>query len=131
MDTSTCRLSWRENQCRDRQARTVEACLTPEEVDHPERMLAQVPASCRYDYYKMSGGKIDGKLRCSGPAGNQEMTIQGTYGKDQYSMLIGNKSSASVGSPILAGPSSKMKVESHRIGNCDSKPAGSAEPSKG
>ncbi|MEO6579821.1 MAG: DUF3617 domain-containing protein [Sphingomicrobium sp.] len=103
--------------------RTVEACLTPEEVDHPERMLAQVPATCRYEYYKMSGGNIDGKLRCTGPAGNQEMTVQGTYGKDRYSMLIGNKSSASVGSPVLAGPSSKMKVESHRIGDCDGKPA--------
>ncbi len=104
--------------------RTVEACLTTEEVDHPERMLAQVPASCRYEYYKMSGGKIDGKMRCSGAGANQEMTVQGTYGKDQYSMTIGNKSSAADGAPALAGPSSTMKVESHRIGECDAKPSG-------
>jgi len=59
--------------------RTVEACMTAEEIDHPERMLAQVPAGCRYDHYKMAGGEIDGKLRCSGAAGEQEMTVQRTY----------------------------------------------------
>ena len=104
--------------------RTVEACLTAEEVDHPERMLGQVPASCRYDHYRMSGGKIDGKMRCSEPGGAQEMTVQGSYGKDQYSLVIGNKSSPAAGAPILAGANSKMKVESHRLGDCDATKAG-------
>ena len=104
--------------------RTVEACLTPEEVDHPEKMLAQVPPSCRYEHYKMAGGTVDGKMRCEGPAGTQEMTVQGTYGTDQYAMTITNKSIAAPGAPVAAGLSSKMKIESHRLGDCDSKPQG-------
>ena len=35
------------------QPQTVEACLTAEQVDNPERMLGQIPASCRYDRYTM------------------------------------------------------------------------------
>ena len=46
------------------QPQTVEACLTAEQVDNPERMLGQIPASCRYDRYTMGNGKMDGKLRC-------------------------------------------------------------------
>lgn len=104
--------------------RTVEACLTAEEVDHPERMLGQVPASCRYDHYTMSGGQIDGKMRCSEPGGNQEMTVQGSYGKGHYSLVIGNKSSPVSGAPMLAGANSKMKIESRRLGDCDAKQPG-------
>jgi hypothetical protein len=99
--------------------RTVEACLTPEEVDHPEKMLAQVPASCRYEHYKMAGGTVDGKMRCEGQAGVQEMTVQGTYGTDQYTMTITNKTVPAPGAPVAAGRGSKMKIESHRLGDCD------------
>ena len=37
--------------------RTVEACLTEDQVAHPERLLARVPAGCRYETYKMSAGR--------------------------------------------------------------------------
>lgn len=104
--------------------RTIEACLTPEQVDHPERMLAQVPTGCRYEYYTMGGGEIDGHMICSGAGGNQDMTVKGTYGKDQYAMTVANKSSASPGGSIIGNASSTMKVSSHRLGDCDAKPAG-------
>ena len=104
--------------------RTVEACLTPEQVDHPERMLAQVPEGCRYEHYTMSGGQIDGKMVCSGPAGNQEMTVQGSYGTDQYAMTVATKSNGAPGASVIGGTSSTMKIESHRLGDCDAKPAG-------
>ena len=104
--------------------RTVEACLTPEQVDHPERMLAQVPTGCRYEYYKMGGGQIDGHMVCSGAAGNQDMTVKGTYGKDQYALTVANKSSPAPGGPTIGNASSTMKIESHRLGDCDAKPVG-------
>ena len=104
--------------------RTVEACLTPEQVDNPERMLAQVPTGCRYEYYRMGGGKLDGHMVCSGVAGNQDMTVKGTYGKDQYAMTIANKSSAAPGGSVIGGPNSTMKIESRRLGDCDAKPTG-------
>ncbi len=104
--------------------RTVEACLTSEQVDHPERMLAQVPSGCRYEYYKMAGGEIDGHMICTGPAGNQDMTVKGTYGKDRYAMTVANKANAAPGAPTMGNASSTMKIESHRLGECDAKPAG-------
>jgi hypothetical protein len=100
--------------------RTIQACLTAEEVDHPERMLAQVPPSCRYDYYRMQSGRIDGKMRCDGPGGKQEMTVQGTYATDRYSMTIGTRAAVVPGAPVGSG-NSKMKIDSHRLGECDGK----------
>lgn len=108
--------------------RTVEACLTPQEVDHPERMLAQVPPSCRYEHYKMDGGTIDGKMSCDGPMGKQEMTVQGSYGSDRYSMTIATRLTPVPGAPVTPATSSKMKIDSHRTGDCEAK---QAQPQQG
>ena len=106
------------------QPRTIEACLTPKQVDNADQMISPAASGCRYDHYTMGGGKIDGHMTCTGPAGSQEMTVQGTYGKDQYAMTVANKSTDPGGAPSLSGLSSTMKIESHRLGDCDSKPAG-------
>jgi hypothetical protein len=99
--------------------RTVEACLTPDQVDHPEKMLGQVPAGCRYQHYKMDGGKVDGKMSCDGPMGKQEMSVVGSYGDDRYSMTIASKITPRPGSAVSTALNSKMKIDSHRIGECD------------
>lgn len=99
--------------------RTVEACITPELVDNPERMLAQVPAGCRYEHYRMGGGEIDGKLVCTGAAGGQEMTVKGTYGNDQYAMTIATSTKGAPEATPSSGINSTMKVSSHRLGDCD------------
>ena len=102
------------------QPRTVEACLTPDQVDNPERMLGNVPASCRYDRYTMGNGKIDGKMRCEEKGVVQETRVAGTYSDAGYSLTINNKTSAPAGQS--AGTMSmKMKVESRRLGDCDAK----------
>ena len=108
------------------QPRTVEACLTPEQVDNPERMLGNVPASCRYDRYTMGNGKIDGKMRCEEKGVVQEMRVAGTYTDDGYSLTIDNKTIVPAGAGAVAGQSAgamsmKMKVESRRLGECDTK----------
>jgi hypothetical protein len=104
-------------------ARTVEACLTAEQVDHPERMISHVPPSCRYDHYVMSGGKIDGKLRCASNGAIQEMSLAGTYSPDQYQITMDNRTSAGPGAGD-ARMAMKMHIESHRIGECDAKQPG-------
>ena len=106
------------------QPRTVEACLTADQVDNPERMIGAVPASCRYDRYTMGNGKMNGKMRCETNGMVQEMTVAGTYSDDQYSLTIDNKTSAPAG--MVAGQpagvmSMKMKVDSRRLGECDAK----------
>ena len=101
---------------------TVVACLTAELVDNPERMLGQIPASCKYDRYVMGNGKMDGKLRCDSNGMKQEMSVVGTYSDDQYSLTIDNKNSvpanAVAGQPA-GNMSMKMKVDSKRLGECD------------
>lgn len=106
--------------------RTVEACLTADQVDHPERMLGQVPPGCRYDHYRMGGGKIDGKMRCPTPIGDQTMAIAGTYGKDRYSLTIDNRGpkapDAAPGKPVAGVMNSKMKLDARRLGDCAAAP---------
>lgn len=107
--------------------RTVEACLTADQVDNPERMLGQIPASCRYDRYTMGNGKMDGTLRCDSNGLKQEMTVAGTYTKDQYSITIDNKTSVPAGTMPGGQAGSmamKMKVDSKRLGDCDGTEAG-------
>ncbi len=106
------------------QPRTVEACLTADQVDNPERMIGNVPASCKYDRYTMGNGKMNGTMRCEQNGMVQEMTVAGTYADDAYSLTIDNKTSvpanAAVGQPAGA-MAMKMKVESRRLGECDTK----------
>jgi len=106
------------------QSRTVEACLTAEEVDNPERMLGDVPATCKYDRYTMGNGKLNGTMRCEQKGMVQQMTVAGTYKDDGYSLTIDNKTTALAGT-LASQPagvmSMKMKVESRRLGECDTK----------
>jgi hypothetical protein len=104
------------------QPRTVEACLTPEQVDNPERMLGQIPASCRYERYVMGKGKLDGRLRCAADGADQEMSVSGTYSDDRYSLLIANRTTVAPGArgdQPGGTMSMKMKVDSRRLGECD------------
>ncbi len=109
------------------QPRTVEACLTADQVDNPERMIGNVPASCKYDRYTMGDGKMNGTMRCEQNGMIQQMTVAGTYEDDSYSLTIDNKTSV----PANAVPGQpagtmamKMKVESRRLGECDTKQPG-------
>lgn len=106
---------------------TTEACITPELVNNPERMLARVPANCRYEHYRMGGGQLDGHLVCSGGGGayGQDMTVKGTYGNDQYGMTIATITKAGPEeAAFLSSLSSTMKISAHRLGDCDAKTAG-------
>ena len=103
------------------QPRTVEACLTADQVDNPERMIGAVPASCRYDRYTMGNGQMNGKMRCETNGMVQEMSVAGTYSDDAYSLTIDNKTTVPQGA-VAGQPASnmsmKMKVDSKRLGEC-------------
>ena len=107
--------------------RTVEACLTADQVDNPERMIGAVPASCRYERYTMGNGKMNGKMRCETNGMVQEMSVAGTYSDDAYSLTIDNKTTVPQGA-VAGQPtgnmSMKMKVDSRRLGECDTKQPG-------
>ena len=66
-----------------------ESCLTPEEAKRPkEKFFAGANKNCRYDHFTMGGGKIDAVMKCTGNGMAQVMTMQGTYGPDDYQMQM-------------------------------------------
>lgn len=95
-------------------------CLTAEDVEQPEGKFFTGNDQCRYDHFTMGDGKIDAAMRCpSGKATTQVMTMQGTYGPDQYQMRMTMKAEGPSGP--AAGMTMKMRVEAHRIGECSAK----------
>lgn len=98
------------------------SCLTPEQAKRPkEDFFAGAGKNCRYHHFDMSAGKIDAMMQCSGEGMAQTMTMQGTYGPDDYSMQMSVKADA--GEAPQGGMTMKMKVDAKRVGECDGKTA--------
>ena len=98
-----------------------ESCLTEAEVRKPNAgFFAGKNDNCRYDHYKMGGGKIDAKMRCTAGGGTQTMVMSGDYGPEEYHMAMTTRmelgqaaAGAGMGSMAM-----KMRVEGKRIGDC-------------
>ena len=69
---------------------TYDYCLTPEQAKRPQGKFFNDKAAnnCRYDHFTMGGGKIDAVMRCDGKPSSMTMTIEGTYGADNYSTHV-------------------------------------------
>lgn len=98
------------------QTRTAESCLTPEEAKAPKGDFFGGSESCRYDHFKMGGGKIDAKMHCAQDKGSQVMEMSGSYSPTSYEMHM--KSQVQGGEPGQA-MTMQMRVESKRVGECD------------
>jgi hypothetical protein len=103
------------------QERSFETCLTEAEAKRPkEDFFTGKNSACRYDHFTMGDGKIDAEMRCSGPGGaTQVMTMAGTYSPDQYEMRMAMTREG--GPKVSAGTTMKMRVASHRVGDCSGK----------
>jgi hypothetical protein len=101
------------------QTHTSETCLTPEEVKQPNAGFFGGNDQCRYDHFRMGGGKIDAEMHCSQAGTTQVMEMDGTYAPDHYEMRM--KSRTKTGG--AGGVSMQMKVESKRVGACTGKEA--------
>lgn len=107
-------------------ANDFKSCLTEEEAKKPKGDFFTGNDQCRYDHFKMGGGKIDAAMRCDGgPAGGQQvMTMTGTYGPEQYAMQMTMNAGQAAGTGNAAkGMTMKMRVESKRIGECTAETA--------
>jgi len=99
-----------------------EQCMTKDDVRKPNTdFFGGKSDSCRYDHFKMGGGKIDARMRCTAGGGTQLMTMAGDYGPDEYHMRMSTqmemgKSAAAAG---VGSMTMKMRVEGKRIGDCD------------
>jgi len=90
-------------------------CMSPEEAKNPMQALAKDNGECRFDKFAMTGGKLDGVLRCQEPGqpAFMVMTMNGTYTRERYETNSEMK-------VTVAGQTKSIKVNSvaERIGEC-------------
>ncbi|MGF7146790.1 putative small lipoprotein YifL [Sphingomonas zeicaulis] len=94
---------------------TTEDCVTQEEADKPQEMLARDNGECRYDRFQMSGGKIDAVMRCK-PAGQpneMQISLSGNYQPERYDVAA-EMVMTQQGKTITM----RLKSKSERIGEC-------------
>lgn len=99
------------------QQHSFKTCLEDKDVNQPGGKFFTGNEACRYEHFTMGDGKIDAAMRCpSGQGMTQVLTMAGTYGPERYNMRMVMKGEG------VEGPVSKMtmkmRVESHRTGNC-------------
>ncbi|WP_118857823.1 DUF3617 domain-containing protein [Sphingomonas mesophila] len=99
---------------------TTERCVTEAELKQVESFIGQNNANCRFDHYRVSGGKIDGKAKCSQGAVNQLMTMNGNFTADTSDMTIRSETS---GGPPGQNMTVTMNIKSKRLGECKAAPA--------
>lgn len=97
-------------------AQTFTSCLTPEQADKPSAEFFQGNRSsnCTYETFSMADGKIDAVMTCKEGGQTQNMTMQGTYGEEQYDIRVSADGEAKPGMPM----SMVMHMSSKRVGEC-------------
>lgn len=93
-------------------------CVTPEQVKPGANpFVAQMQQGCKYDHFKMEGGKIAAEMTCDRPGLTMKSKIDGVFTADSYRLT-----SVAEASGEAAGPMSGMKAEStidaRRTGEC-------------
>jgi len=99
--------------------RTFASCLTKEEAEKPGgKFFGQQGEDCRYDSFRMGGGKIDATMTCAGKgeeAGTTaKMTLAGTYSPDTYDMAMDMTGTAPNGKTMVM----QMGLVSKHMGQC-------------
>ena len=103
---------------------TTQRCVTEAELKQVESFIGQNNANCVFDHYRVSGGKIDGKAKCTQGPVNQLMTMNGTFTSDSSDMTIRSETS---GGPPGQNMNVTMNIKSKRLGDCTA-PAASDAP---
>jgi len=93
---------------------TSESCLTPEQASQPKEKFFSGNENCRYDHFRMGGGKIDAKMRCEVAGNAQLMEMNGTYSPDSYQMRMKSQTEGEAGEAMRM----QMRVEAKRTGEC-------------
>lgn len=106
-----------------KKVQTSTACITEDQAKSPPaEVLARTQGRCKYENFKMDGGKIDGTLVCPaqgdgqgmGAGGAMKMRIAGTFDGDSFA--IDNDMQAT--SPNGPAMTIKAKTSGKRIGDC-------------
>ena len=100
------------------QKTTIANCVTPEQVEKPDAsfLTAQKNNDCKYEDFSMTGGRMTGRIICSGGQmpGQMVMTMDGRYESASYDMTADMT--------MTGGPGGEMKMKTRttgkRVGDC-------------
>lgn len=100
------------------QRTNVSHCITPEEAARPSAnfLAAQQGSDCTYQNFQMTGGRIVGKMSCTGGQmpGQVDTEMSGTYGPQAYDLVM------DMTTPAIPGTTMKIKArtQGRRVGEC-------------
>lgn len=107
------------------QKTSVQSCITPEQAKRPDAdfFAGQQQQGCKYEDFAMTGGKLRGKVTCTGGdmPGTMTMAMAGTYGASAYDMTTDMQIVPAAGPDAPGAMTFKAKTSGKRIGQC---PAG-------
>lgn len=103
------------------------SCITPEQASKPtgEMLNSGGAAGCRYENFRMAGGTIEARAKCTQQGLEQTLEMAGTYAAETYEMRM---KTAMTGEGPMNGMTSTMVVSGKRLGACDGSEAGAAKP---
>ena len=95
-------------------------CITPQQAARPSAnfLAAQQDSDCTYQNFKMEGGKLSGKMTCSGGQmlGDMVTLMNGDYGPRSYDMTM------QMETPGLPGGDKILitaRTRGKRVGECE------------
>jgi hypothetical protein len=98
---------------------TTRSCITDQQASRPsgEIFAGRQRNGCTYSDYSVSGGRIHGKMSCSGSNGGgvETMVMDGKYGGDSFDMTM-NVDTKAAGQTMAIG----SHTIGRRIGACPS-----------
>lgn len=93
-------------------------CITPEQAARPNAkfLAAQQNSDCTYQDFRMEGGKLSGRMTCSGgPAQGDMVTVMnGAYGPQSYDMTVEMETPV----PGLGTAMITARTQGQRVGEC-------------
>ncbi|HEY0625178.1 MAG TPA: DUF3617 domain-containing protein [Allosphingosinicella sp.] len=101
------------------QRNTVSNCITPEQAARPSAnfLAAQQNSDCTYQDFRMQGGRLSGRMTCSGGnlPGEMVTAMNGAYGPKSYDMTMDMETA-----DLPGGVSMKIKArtQGRRVGEC-------------
>lgn len=95
-------------------------CVTEADVKKPQGDFFGADKSCKYQSFKMGGGKIDIDMVCSEEGSTQTSKMTGSYTPTTYSLDMAMTGSGGEQN----GMHMKMHVDAHRVGQCTGKDEG-------
>jgi hypothetical protein len=101
------------------QTTKVSNCITPEQAARPSAnfLAAQQNSDCTYQEFSMEGGRLTGRMTCSGGnlPGDMVTVMNGSYAPTSYDMTMDMQTAGLPGGITMT---IKARTQGRRVGDC-------------